>query len=105
MKTKILLVAALLGAAALSSNAGVRFGVSIGVPLPVVVSTPVVYAAPVTPAPVTVVQTVSPGPAMDYVWVPGYWAYHFGGRVWVPGAWCHRPARMGFEHHHGWYRR
>ena len=42
MKTKILLLAALLGAAAMSANAGVRFGFSIGLPLPIVVSTPVV---------------------------------------------------------------
>jgi hypothetical protein len=49
MKMKILLLAALLGVAAMSANAGVRFGVSIGLPLPIVVSRPVVYA----PAPVS----------------------------------------------------
>ena len=42
----MLLLAALIGAAAMSANAGVRFGVSIGFPLPVVVSPPVIYAAP-----------------------------------------------------------
>ncbi|MGA2684860.1 MAG: hypothetical protein ABSF51_07390 [Verrucomicrobiota bacterium] len=44
MKTKTFILAALLGAAAMSANAGVRFGISIGLPLPVVVSSPVVYA-------------------------------------------------------------
>ena len=105
MKTKILFVAALLGAAVMSANAGVRFGFSLGVPLPVVVSTPVVYAAPVTPVPVAVVQTVPPCPGVDYVWAPGYWSYRTAGRVWVPGAWCYHPAHVGFDHHHGWYRR
>jgi len=105
MKTKILLVAALLGAAVVSANAGVRLSVSVGMPLPVVVSPPVVYAAPVAPAPVTVVQTVAPCPGVDYVWVPGYWSYQVGGRVWVPGAWCHRPAHIVFGHYHAGYRR
>ena len=47
------------------------------------------------PAPVTVVQAVPPCPSVDYVWVPGYWAYYPTGRVWVPGAWCYRPAYSG----------
>jgi hypothetical protein len=87
MKTKIILLAALIGAATLSANAGVRFGVSIGFPAPIVVSRPVVYA----PAPVTVVQTVLPCPGVDYVRAPGYWAYYPTGRVWVAGAWHYRP--------------
>jgi hypothetical protein len=84
MKTKIFILAALLGAAAMSANAGVRFGISIGLPLPVVVSSPVVYA------PVTVVQSVPPCPGVDYVWAPGYWSYLPTGRVWVAGAWHYR---------------
>lgn len=71
MKTKMLLLAALVGAAVMSANAGVRFGFFIGLPLPVVASTPVVCATPVAPVPVTVVQTVPPCPSVDYVWVPG----------------------------------
>jgi hypothetical protein len=92
MKTKMLLVAALVGAAALSANAGVRFGFSIGLPLPVVISTPVI------PAPVTVVGTVPACPGVDYVWVPGYWSYRTTGYVWVPGAWCYRPVHVGRGH-------
>ncbi|MGO9585816.1 MAG: hypothetical protein ACLP2Y_06460 [Limisphaerales bacterium] len=96
MKTKMFLLAALVGAAAMSANAGVRFGFSIGLPLPVVISTPVVCATPVMPAPVTAVQTVPPCPSVDYVWVPGYWSYCTTGRVWVSGAWCYRPVHVAY---------
>ena len=96
MKTKMLLLAALIGATAMSANAGVRFGISIGFPLPVVVSPPVVYAAPVAPAPVTVVQTTLPCPGVGYVWAPGYWSVYPTGRVWVPGAWHYRPAQVAY---------
>jgi hypothetical protein len=101
MKTKMLLLAALVGAAAMSANAGIHFRISIGLPLPVVVSTPVVCATPVIPAPVTVVQTIPPWPGVDFVWVPGYWSYCATGRVWVPGAWSHHPAHVVYGHYHG----
>jgi hypothetical protein len=105
MKTKIYFLAALLGAVALSANAGARFGVTFQVPPPVVVPTRIVYVVPVRPAPVTVVRTVPPCPGVDYVRVPGYWAYHPGGRIWVPGAWCHRPAHIVSPHHRAGYHR
>jgi len=89
MKTKIILMAALLGVAAMSANAGVRFGVSIGLPLPVIVSRPVVYA----PAPVVVVQSVAPCPGVDYIWSPGYWSYRPAGRVRV-SEWCDPVSHM-----------
>ena len=100
MKTKMFLLAALVGAAAMSANAGVRFGFSMGLPLPVIVSTPVVCATPVMPAPVTVVQTVPPCPGVDFVWAPGYWSYCTTGRVWVPGVWFHRPVHIVYGHYH-----
>ena len=96
MKTKMLLLAALLGAAALTANAGVRFSFSIGLTAPVVVSTPVMYATPVAPVPVTVGQTVPVRPGVDYVWVAGYWSYFPTGRVWVRGAWRYRPAHVTY---------
>jgi hypothetical protein len=98
MKTKMLLLAVLLGAAATSANAGVRFGFSIGLPLPVVVTPPVVFAAPVTPAPVAVVSAVPVCPGAGYVWTPGYWWYRPTGRVWVAGAWRCHPTRMAYGH-------
>ena len=104
MKTKMLLIAALVGAAALSANAGVRFGFSIGLPLPIVVTTPVVVASPFAPAPVAVVETVPASPSLVYVWVPGYWSYRTTGYAWVPGSWCYRPAyvRGHFYGGHRW---
>lgn len=119
MKTKILIVAALFGAAVMSANAGVRFGISVGLPS-IVVATPPVYTAPVVvaaaPAPVTVVQTVQPAPAtvvetvpacpgVGYVWFPGYYA---SGHVWVNGGWRYHPDHFQYGHndrgHYG-YRR
>ena len=97
----MILLAALLSAAAMSANAGVRFGFSIGFPSPVIVSRPVVYA----PAPVTVVQTVQPCPGVNYVWTPGYWSYYPSGRVWVSGAWHYRAAGYDRGHDHGGYNR
>lgn len=74
----MLLLAALVGAAAMSANAGVRFGVSIG--LPVVVATPVPPPLPV------IVETVPPCPIVGYVWTPGYWTYRANHYVWISGA-------------------
>src|SRR5208282_4772545 len=103
MKAKIILMAALLGVAAMSANAGVSFGISIGLPLAVVVSTPVVCA----PAPVTVVQTDPACPDVNYVWVSGCWLYRPTGRVWMSGGWYPRPVHYerGHDHDRGGYRR
>jgi len=110
MKIKVILAAALLGVAAVSASAGVRFGISIGLP---VVSAPVVFPAPV--APVTVVPTAPPCPGVDYVWVPGFWSYGPCGRCWISGAWQYHPADYDRGHDrrwhnwdqpdHGWHRR
>ena len=92
----MLLIATLLGAAALTATAGVRFGVSIGFPAPFVISTPVVYATSVASAPVTAVQTIPPCPGVGYVWTGGYWSNLPTGRVWVPGAWHYRSAYVTY---------
>jgi hypothetical protein len=49
MTTRMLRLTVLLGLAAMPANAGVRFGFSIGSPLPVLVTAPVVIATPVAP--------------------------------------------------------
>ena len=90
MKTKMLLTAALIGAAALSSNAGVYFGLSVGLPLPVVAPPPVVVAS------------ACPGPG--YVWAPGYWSVSSRTRCWVAGCWHYRPEYGGYRHPYGWHR-
>jgi len=116
MKTKILLVTALLGAAAMTASARVSFNLSIG--LPIIVSQPaVVYVPPPCPPPVVVatpappcpppviVETVPPCPSVDYVWMGGYWNYRPTGYVWVHGGWCNRPVHAwhGYGHEHGGY--
>jgi hypothetical protein len=101
MKTKVLLLATLIGAATLSANAGIRFSFFFGLPCPpvpvVTVSAPV-YVAPAAPvvAPVVytapVVAAAPLCPAPGYVWVPGYWS----GQLWVAGCWRPGPA------HYAW---
>ncbi len=105
MKIKALLLAALVSAAAVSANAGVRFGVSIGLPLPVVVAPRVVVVAPpavCAPAPV-VVAAIPPCPGVGYVWTAGYWSYRGPDRVWVAGGWNYRPAHGDIHVDHGRY--
>jgi hypothetical protein len=96
--TKVILMAALVGAAAMSANAGVRFGFSVGLPLPVVVAPRVVVSAPVVAVPAPVVETVAACPSPDYVWAPGYWSHGATGYVWVHGGWNHRPVFVAYRH-------
>jgi len=108
MKTKLLLMVALIGAASLPAHAGVRFGFSFGLPLPV----PIVVTAPVTPvfvaAPVVTMQpvvvTTPVYPVPGYVLTPGYWSACGYNRVWVPGCWHYRPAHFVYAHPYGWHR-
>jgi hypothetical protein len=111
MKTKILLVAALLGAASLSAQAGVHVGISFGLPLPLPVVVvhpacppPVVVAAPICPPPVvaTAVVATPPCPGPDYAWVPGYWSVNSYGRVWVGGGWRYHGAPIVYRHGYGY---
>jgi len=103
MKTKLMLVAALIGAATLSAQAGVHFGFSFGLPLPVAVVAPVapmVVAPPVVVAPSVVVA--APGcPGPGYIWAPGYWSVTGYGRVWVPGCWRGGYGHYGYAYGHG----
>lgn len=113
MKTKWMLAAALVGAATLSAQAGVHFGFSFGVPLPVPVVAPVVPVAPVVVAP-PVVVAAAPCPGVGYIWAPGYWSVCAGSRVWVPGCWrygggprggyAYGYGHGGWEHSRGWRR-
>jgi hypothetical protein len=64
-----------------------RRTVYVQTPAPPPVSAEVVVnEAP--PAPPREMIVVAPGP--DYVWVPGYYAWH-GRWVWMRGAWVVRP--------------
>lgn len=114
MKTKMLILAALIGAASLSARAGVHFGFSIGLPLPVitvaapapvvVAAPPVYYTAPgyAYSCPAPVVVTAPPCPAPGYAWAPGYWGVSCGARVWVPGCWHYRGGYGGGYGYHRW---
>jgi hypothetical protein len=108
MKTKLPLIAALIGAATLSAHAGVHFGFSFGLPLPVSVVVrapivPVVVTAPFVTVPSMVVTTPA-YPAPDYVWAPGYWSVSGYSRVWIPGRCQYRPVHVVYAHLHGWRR-
>ena len=96
MKTKMILAAALLGTAALSANAGVRFGVSYSVPVVVV---------PTCPAPAVRVERVPVCPGVDYVWAPGGWAWQSVRWVWTPGVWRYHPAHYDWNRGHEGHRR
>ena len=106
------LTVAAVGAMALSAQAGVHFGFSIGFPLPVpvVVAPPVVVTAPACP-PAEVVVAVPPCPGPDYVWVPGYYGYRGHDRIWIGGAWNYHPTRVvvardgyyGHDRGFGWH--
>ncbi|HEY3763100.1 MAG TPA: hypothetical protein VGN23_15245 [Verrucomicrobiae bacterium] len=114
MKTKLLVVATLLGTAVMSANAGVYFGINIGLPRTVVIASPApvyatpvvvvqpapVYAAPVVvaTAPAAVVETVPACPGVGYVWTPGYYTT---AHAWVGGSWDYRPAH--FDHGRGYF--
>jgi hypothetical protein len=94
MKTKMILLAALVGVAAtsaMSANAGVRFGFAFGLPMPVVATAPVYVTEPVVPAaPAPIVEYAPACPGVDYVWTAGYWSYQPTGYVWIHGAWNYR---------------
>lgn len=90
----MLLLAALVGAASMSAQAGVRFGFS----LPLVVAAPVVVAVPVAPAPAVIVETAPACPGVNYVWTAGYWSCRPTGYTWVRGCWNYRPAHAVYGH-------
>ena len=115
MKTKVLLLAAFIGAATLSAHAGVHFSFFFNAPLPplpvVTVSAPApVYVAPAAPVAVAatpvvytppVVVAAPPCPAPGYVWVSGYWS----GRTWVAGCWRPGPAHYAWGWGHSFWGR
>ncbi len=119
MKSKTLLLAALVGVAAASAQAGVSWNISIGLPLPVFYSQPVVCAPPpvvCTPPPVVcapppVVYTAPCPPPVVYsppVYVQSYPACPSPDIIWLNGGWCNHPAHYtaGYghpEYHSNWY--
>jgi len=106
MKTKILVVAALVGIAAVSANAGVQCNISIGFPAPVIVSGPVVVVATPAPPPppVVVVRTPPSCPPRGCDWRPGYWAHRPVNYACAGGGWNRRPEWNEHGHYSDAYR-
>ena len=86
-KTIAILGLAVVGLTAVNANAGIRFGINVGVPIPapVVVAQPPVYVEPPMPAPI--VETVPVCPTPGYVWVGGNWGWCDNHWVWTRGHW------------------
>ena len=111
-KTIAILALAALGITTV--NAGVRFGINFGFPLPV----PVVTAPPVPvvtppvpvvvppPFPAPIVESVPACPTPGYVWVGGNWGWCDNHWAWTRGHWG-PPTRWGYayraEHHEGYH--
>jgi len=78
-KQRLLLIALLMSAGAMTAPAFVSAGVNVDIDV-----------AP----PVAQVETV-PGPRAGFIWAPGYWAWHRHSHVWVRGHWLR--ARRGYH--------
>ena len=89
---------AVVGLTAVNANAGIRFGINVGVPVPspVVVAPTPVYVQPPMPAPIVETAPVCPTPG--YVWVGGSWGWCDNHWVWTRGHWG-PPAHWGHGVH------
>lgn len=102
-KTIAILALAVVGIT--NVNAGVHFGINLGIPLPVptvAVPTPVFVAPPPVcepPMPAPIVEAVPICPTPGYVWVGGNWGWHENRWAWTRGHW-NPPAR--WEHVGNW---
>ena len=101
MKTKIIALAAVVGFAAASAQAVIGFGITVGLPVPVI-RTPVVIVTTPQPPPAQIVEVVPACPGGGYAWTPGYWLLRENRYVWIQGNWAYRPTADCFhgEHHH-----
>jgi hypothetical protein len=97
MKTKLLLAATLVGVATLSTHAGMRVGITVGVPIPPP-PPPVVLAPPVVVAPVPDSYVWD---GTEYVGVVGDQYYYLGpGSVWLAFGPDQFARFHGWEHGH-----
>ena len=98
---KTIAILVLAAAGITTVNAGVHFGINLGIPLPVptvavpapvlVAPAPVVVAPPPVceppPMPAPIVETVSVCPTPGYVWLGGSWGWHDNHWIWTRGHW------------------
>ena len=106
-KTIAILALATLGITTV--NAGVHFGISLGIPVPapvVVAPAPMVVApAPVVvppPAPAPIVEVIPVCPTPGYIWVGGSWGWCHNHWVWTRGHWG-PPVHRGYGIHASYY--
>lgn len=95
--TLVLVLGAALPAAVFSSGCVRRTVVVQTPPATVIQQAPAMTMAPAPATPPVVVlkeappaprfEEMSPKPASDYVWIPGYWAWRAGQQQWVAGHW------------------
>ena len=109
---KIIALLALAAVGITTVNAGVLFGINIGIPAPapVVVAPAPVVVQPPMPAPLVEVTPVCPAPG--YIWVGGSWGRCDHHWVWTRGHWgppahwdhgAHRAHGYGAGHHEGYH--
>jgi hypothetical protein len=107
---KTIAILALAAVGITTVNAGVRFGINFGIPVPapvVVAPAPVVVApAPVVvppPMPAPVVEVAPACPVPGYLWVGGSWGWCDNHWVWTRGHWG-PPAHWSHDTHwdHGY---
>jgi hypothetical protein len=56
------------------------------------------------PVPPAEVVTAAPGPAVDFLWIPGWWGWERGGWAWHGGYWGRRPHPAAVWVPHRWAR-
>lgn len=91
---KTIAILVLAAAGITTVNAGVHFGINVGIPFPapVIVAPAPVLAAPAPvcdppPMPAPIVETVSACPTPGYVWVGGNWGWRDNHWTWTRGHW------------------
>jgi len=110
MKTKLILLFLMVGAAAFAGPR-VSFGAGVGYPYYGYAASypPGYYAAPAVPPAAYV-----PYPGAGYSWIGGYWYPHGARYAWRPGYWTRppyrgaywvRPRYFGGRYYRGYWRR
>src|SRR5678815_468101 len=107
-KTIAILALAVVGITTV--NAGVHFGINLGIPVPVprvaipapVIVTPAPICEP-TAIPAPIVETIPACPTPGYVWVGGSWGWCDNDWVWTSGPWG-PPAHWAYGYYAGYPR-
>jgi len=88
---KTIAILVLAAAGITTVNAGIHFGLNLGIPLPPIPAPVVVAPAPVCnppPIPAPIVETVPVCPTPGYIWVGGNWGWCDNHWAWTRGHWA-----------------